>query len=75
MFYIVVNHSHFLLLMSLGTKDGHKYDLNGFFGNSGYQGEMKGHQLKTKMPYFSFFFTLTHLKLYSFLSQIKHAEL
>ncbi|TWW81305.1 hypothetical protein D4764_01G0011200 [Takifugu flavidus] len=37
-------HSDLLLfLSSTGTNDGNKYDLNGFFGNSGYQSE-NGHQ-------------------------------
>lgn len=47
LFIIIVN-LHFesksvFSLLSLGANDGNKYDLNGFFGNSGYQSE-NGHQ-------------------------------
>lgn len=43
-------------LLSPGTNDGNKYDLNGFFGNSGYQSE-NGHQWKrTEVS-----FTATHI--------------
>lgn len=40
---VTKSYQTFQFLSSLGAKDGTKYDLNGFFGNSGYQGE-NGHQ-------------------------------